>query len=90
MLEQLLWILLSKRHKNSCLVFFYQIIKYVAVVPPSCLEKADVLSPGKQRSQKFCHIGYNVDPYGQSFFPNRIGAWNGLAKDIQRPVFWIY
>ena len=25
---------------------------------------------------------YNIDPYGQSFFPNCISAWNGLAKDI--------
>ena len=36
----------------------------------------------KSHSQKFRHIGYNVDQYGQSFFPNRISAWNGLAKDI--------
>ena len=27
-------------------------------------------------------IGYNIDPYGQSFFPNCISAWDGLAKDI--------
>ena len=27
-------------------------------------------------------IGYNVDPYGQPFFPNSISVWNGLAKDI--------
>ena len=32
--------------------------------------------------QKFRLIGYNIDPYGQSFFPNCISAWNGLAKDI--------
>ena len=26
------------------------------------------------------HIGYNVDPYGQSFFPKSItSAWNRLA-----------
>ena len=24
----------------------------------------------------------DIDPYGQSFFPNCISAWNGLAKDI--------
>ena len=47
----------------------------------SCLEKADVRTR-KKLPQKFCHIGYNVDPYGQSFFPNSISAWNGLAKDI--------
>ena len=43
--------------------------------------KADVRAR-KKHSQKFRHIGYNIDPYGQSFFPNCISAWNGLAKDI--------
>ena len=54
---------------------------YLAVVPHSCLEKADVRTR-KKHSQKFRHIGYNIDPYGQSFFPNCISVWNGLAKDI--------
>ena len=45
----------------------YKIINNLAVVP---------------HSQKFRHIGYNIDPYGQSFFPNCISVWNGLAKDI--------
>ena len=27
-------------------------------------------------------IGYNADPYGQSFFPKCISAWNGLAQEI--------
>ena len=31
---------------------------------------------------KFRHIGYNVDPYGQSFFPKCISEWNGLAQEI--------
>ena len=35
--------------------------------------------PGKN-ILKFRHIGYYIDPYGQSFFPNCISAWNGLAK----------
>ena len=60
---------------------FYKIINNLAVVPHSCLEKADVRTR-KKHSQKFRHIGYNIDPYGQSFFPNCISAWNGLAKDI--------
>ena len=58
----------------------YKIINNLAVVPHSCLEKACV--PGKKHSQKFRHIGYNIDSYGQSIFPNSISAWNGLAKDI--------
>ena len=56
-------------------------INNLAVVPHSCLEKADVRTR-KKHSQKFSHIGYNIDPYGQSFFPNCISAWDGLAKDI--------
>ena len=81
MLEQLTWIPLSKRRENSHLILFYKIINNLAVVTHSCLETADVRTR-KNHSQKFCHIGYNVDPYGQSFFPNCISGWNGLAKDI--------
>ena len=81
MLEQLTWIPLSKRRENSRLILFYKIINNLAVIPHSCLEKADVRTR-KKHSQKFRHIGYNVDPYRQSFFPNSISAWNDLAKDI--------
>ena len=81
MLEQLTWTPLSKRRESSRLILFYKIINNLAVVPHSCLEKADVRTR-KKHSQKFRHIGYNIDPYGQSFFPNCISAWNGLAKDI--------
>ena len=81
MLEQLTWTPLSKRRENSRLILFYKIINNLAVVPHSCLEKADVRTR-KKHSQKFRHIGYNIDPYGQSFLPNCISAWNGLAKDI--------
>ena len=86
MLEQLTWTPLSKRRENSRRILFYKIINNLAVVPHSCLEKADVRTR-KKHSQKFCHIGYNIDQYGQSFFPNSnrpncISAWNGLAKDI--------
>ena len=44
MLEQLAWILLSKRRENSCLILLYKIINNLAVVPHSCLEKAAVLT----------------------------------------------
>ena len=80
MLEQLTWTPLSKKRENSRLILFYKIINNLAVVPHSCLEKADVRTR-KKHSQKFRHFGYNID-YGQSFFPNCISAWNGLAKDI--------
>ena len=81
MLEQVAWIPLSKRRENSRLILFYKMINNLAAVPHSCLEKADVRTR-KNHAKKFCHIGYNVDPYGQSFFPNSISAWNGLAKNI--------
>ena len=37
---------------------------------------------GKSRDDVSGRIGYNVDPYGQSFFPKCISAWNGLAQEI--------
>ena len=61
-----------------------QIINNLTVVPHSCLEKTDVRIR-KKHSQKFRHIGYNIDPYdmdNRSFLIIIISAWNGLAKDI--------
>ena len=75
MLEQL--IKKTRKQSSHSILQNYQ---NLAVVPHSCLEKADVRTR-KTHSQKFRHIGY-IDPYGQSFFPNCISVWNGLAKDI--------
>ena len=72
---------LSKRRENARLILFYKIINNLAMVPHSCLEKADGRT-WKKHNLKFRHIGYNVDPYGQSFFPKCISAWNGLAQEI--------
>ena len=83
--EQLAWIPLSKRRENSRLILFYKIINNLAAVPHSCLEKVDVRTR-KNHARKFRHIDYNVDSYGQSFFPNSISAWNGLAKNIAEAV----
>ena len=55
-------------------------INNLAMVLHSCLEKADGRKR-KKHSMKFRHIGYNVDPYGQSFFPRSISTWNGLAQE---------
>ena len=71
MLEELTWAPLSKRRENACLILFYKIINNLAMVPHSCLEKADGRT-WKKHSMKFRHIGYNVDSYGQSFFPKSI------------------
>ena len=81
MLEELTWVQLSKRRENARLILFYKIINNLAMVPHSCLEKADGRTR-KNHNLKFRHIGYNVDPYGQSFFPKCISAWNGLAQEI--------
>ena len=75
MLEELTW------ERRGLLIFFYKIINNLAIVLHSCLEKADGHTR-KKHSMKFRHIGYNVDPYGQSFFPKSISAWNGLAQEI--------
>ena len=81
MLEELTWVPLLKRRENARLILFYKIINNLAMVPHSCLEKADGRTR-KNHNLKFRHIGYNVDPYGQSFFPKCISAWNGLAQEI--------
>ena len=96
MLEELTWVPLSKRRENARLILFYKIINNLAMVPHSCLEKADGRT-WKKHNLKFRHIGYNVDSgsglysggltlehstYGQSFFPKCISAWNGLAQEI--------
>ena len=81
MLEELTCVPLSKRRENACLILFYKIINNLAVVPHSCIERADGHTR-KKHSMKFRHIGYNVDPYRQSFFPKSISVWNGLAQEI--------
>ena len=85
MLEQLAWIPLSKKREKSRFIPFYKIINNLAAVRHSCLEKAYVRTR-KNHAQKFRHIGYNVDPYGQSFFPNSILVRGmALLKTLQRP-----
>ena len=83
MLEELTWVPLLKRRENAHLILFYKIINNLAMVPHLCLEKADGRTR-KKHNLKFRHIGYNVDPYGQSFFPKCISAWNGLAQEIAK------
>ena len=58
---------------------FFEFLEYSATVwhshqripGHSSLEKADGRT-WKKHSMKFRHIGYNVDPYAQSFFPKSI------------------
>ena len=81
MLEELAWVPLSKRRENARLILFLQNYQQFGHGPHSCLEKADGRTQ-KKYNLKFRHIVYNVDPYGQSFFPKCISAWNGLAQEI--------
>ena len=55
MLEQLTWIPLLKRRKNSPLILFYKIINNLAVVPHSCVDKADVRTKKKSFSKVLSH-----------------------------------
>ena len=55
MLEQLTWTPLSKRRENSRRILFYKIINNLAVVPLSCLEKADVAYQEKTFSKVLPH-----------------------------------
>ena len=49
------------------------------IVLADCKLKPSIVT---KQNLKFRHIGYNVDSYGQSFFPKCISAWNGLAQEI--------
>ena len=71
---------MRKQSSHSLLLKIFNNLA-VVLVPHSCLEKADVHTR-KNLSQKFRHIGYNIDPYGQLFFTNSISVWNGLTKDM--------
>ena len=46
--------------QNARLILFYKIINNLAMVPHSCLEKADGRTR-KKHNLKFRHIAYNVD-----------------------------
>ena len=81
MLEELTWVPLSKRREKARLILFYKIINNLAMVPHSCLVRADGRTR-KKHNLKFRHIGYKVDPYGQSFFSKCISVWNGLSQEI--------
>ena len=60
-LEELTWVPLSKRRENASLILFYKIINNLAMVPHSCLEKADGRTQ-KKHNRKFRNIGHNADP----------------------------
>ena len=89
MLEELTWVPLSKRREHARLILFYKIINNLAMVPHSCLEKADGRTR-KNHNLKFRHIGYNGDPYGQSFFPKCISAWNWHIRPHADPSAIIF
>ena len=83
MLEELTYGFHYRKDVKTLVSFFSTKLSTIwpCMVPHSCLEKADGRTR-KNHNLKFRHIGYNVDPYGQSFFPKCISAWNGLAQEI--------
>ena len=77
-------ILTKNRYKNYTL--FYKIINNLAVVPHSCLEKADVRTR-KKHSQKFRNSVTTLTHNGQSFIPITVLARGmALLKTLQRPT----
>ena len=96
MLEELTWVLLSKRRENARLILFYKIINNLAMVPHSCLEKADGRT-WKKHNLKFRHIGYNDSNNVTTWilmdnrsFLNVLVRGMALLKKLQRPTLWIY
>ena len=80
MLEELTWVPLSKRRENARLILFYKIMNNLAMVPHSCLEKADGRTR-KKHNLKFRH--------NRSFL-NVLVRGMALLKKLSRPTLWIY
>ena len=55
MLEELTWVPLSKRRENARLILFYKIINNLAMVPHSCLKKADGRTRKKHKLEVSAH-----------------------------------
>ena len=87
MLEELTWAPLSKRRENARLIYFYKTINNLAMVPHSCIEKADGRTR-KKHNLKFWHIGTTW--ILMSSFLNVLVRGMALLKKLQRATLWIY
>ena len=70
---------LSQRRQEARLILFYKIINGLAQVPFEGVLVEAYKGTRRKHNMKFRQIGHTTSQYGQSFFPNTIIAWNGLA-----------
>ena len=85
MLEELTWVALSKRCENARLILFYKIINNLAMVPHSCLEKADGRTR-KKHNLKFRHMVTTWILMDNCSFLNVLVRGMALLKKLQRPT----
>ena len=83
------WTPLSQRRQEARLILFYKIINGLAQVPFECVLVEAYKGPRRNDIMKFRQIGHTTSQYGQSFFPETISVWNGLAfsEDLTLAVF---
>ena len=79
MLYVLGWTLLSQRRPEARLILFYKIINGLAQVSFEGVLVETYKGTRRKHNMKFRQIGHTTSQYGQSFFPNTISTWNGLA-----------
>ena len=82
MVEELTWILLSKRRENVRLAFFYRSIHF-GHGAPFMLNKVDRCT-WKECSMMLRQIGYKVNPYEQSFLPKVLRRGMSFLKKKRR------
>ena len=85
MLEQLTWIPLSKRRENSRRILVYKIINNLAVVPHSCLEKADVRTRKNILKSSATSVT-TLTHMDNRYFQTVLVRGMALLKTLQRPT----
>ena len=80
MLDELGWLILSKRHKDTRLILLiYKIINNLAQLPHEHILTKAYEGTREKNNHKFRHIAVNTSQYRQSFFPKTVGPWNQLS-----------
>ena len=87
MLDVLGWTPLSQRRQEARLILFYKIINGLAQVPFEGVLVEAYKGTRRKHNMKFRQIGHTTSQHGQSFFPETISAWNGLAFAPSLAVF---
>ena len=78
-LDELGWPPLSQRTQEDRLILFYKIMNGLAQVPFEGVLVETYKGTRRKHNMKFRQIGHTTSQYGQSYFPKKISAWNGLA-----------